>query len=258
MKNIQLFNVAPSLPQEIRFLEQLAGNLWWSWNSDAIDLFRRIDPDLWAVSRHNPLKFFCEISPERLAELREDSGFLTHMEAVRERFEAEVLEPEAAAGQADRGGVAYFSLEFGIHESVRIYSGGLGCLAGDHLKSASDLGLPLLAVGLLYRQGYFQQYLDDDGWQQESYPEIVPHHVPIVKMTGQDGQPIEVSLPLPDGEVKLWVWRMLVGRVSLFLLDANLPANAPAHRRITAQLYGGDRVNRIRQELVLGIGGVRA
>ncbi|MDP6490389.1 MAG: alpha-glucan family phosphorylase [Kiritimatiellia bacterium] len=259
MKNIQLFNVSPSVPKEVRFLETLANNLWWCWCPDAIELFRRIDPTLWTECKHNPLKFFSELPPERLAELPADDGFIAHMEEVREMYEAHVVK-DCKGGDtcAAREGVAYFSLEFGIHESVRIYSGGLGCLAGDHLKSASDLNLPLVAVGLMYRQGYFQQYLDDDGMQCEFYPESEAHNMPMTKVCDSDNKPIQISVPLPNGELRAEVWQVNVGRIPLFLLDANIPANKPEFRGITAQLYGGDQVMRIRQEILLGVGGVRA
>lgn len=259
MKNIQLFNVAPSVPQEVRFLETLANNLWWCWCPDAIELFRRIDPALWAACAHNPLKFFGALPPERLEELPADDGFIAHMEEVRELFETEVVKD--CKGEnicAAHNGVAYFSLEFGIHESVRIYSGGLGCLAGDHLKSASDLNLPLVAVGLMYRQGYFKQYLDEAGWQQEFYPESETHNMPMTKVCDRGNSPIQITVPLPDGKLRAEIWQVNVGRVPLFLLDANIPANPPAYRGITAQLYGGDESMRIRQEMLLGVGGVRA
>ncbi|MBL7076536.1 MAG: alpha-glucan family phosphorylase [Kiritimatiellae bacterium] len=259
MKNIQLFNVAPSVPKELRFLETLAKNLWWCWCPDAIELFRRIDPSLWTDCRHSPLKFFSELPPERLVELRDDDGFVAHMEEVRELFDAHVLKTHDGEDVCPAcNGVAYFSLEFGIHESVRLYSGGLGCLAGDHLKSASDLNLPLVAVGLMYRQGYFQQYLDADGMQQEFYPENEMHNMPLTRVCDGENAPIQISVPLPDGRLHAEIWRVDVGRVPLFLLDANIPANPPELRGITAQLYGGDQVMRIRQEMLLGVGGVRA
>ncbi len=259
MKNIQLFNVAPSVPKEVRFLETLAHNLWWCWCPDAIELFRRIDPTLWTECKHNPLKFFSELPPERLADLPSDDGFIAHMEEVREMFEAQVAKDRKGGDtRAAREGVAYFSLEFGIHESVRLYSGGLGCLAGDHLKSASDLNLPLVAVGLMYRQGYFQQYLDEDGMQREFYPESETHHMPMKKICDGDNSPIQISVPLPEGVLRAEIWQVNVGRVPLFLLDTNIPANKPEYRGITAQLYGGDQVMRIRQEMLLGVGGVRA
>src|SRR5262249_53190868 len=154
--------------------------------------------------------------------------------------------------------MAYFSAEFGIHESVPIYSGGLGLLAGDHLKSASDLGLPLVGVGLMYREGYFRQYLNVDGWQQERYPENDFFNLPLIPETKQDGTPLLVAAPLPGREVQCRVWRIQVGRVPLYLLDTNIPQNSPEDRTITGRLYGGDNDMRIRQEIVLGIGGVRA
>jgi starch phosphorylase len=258
MKNIELFNVAPRVPEALQFLETLSSNLWWSWNPEAIALFRRIDADLWNQAQHNPLRFFCSLPPERLDAMCEDEGFLTHMAEVRQRFEQEVVRGSEEHLRAAMRGVAYFSLEFGIHESIRLYSGGLGCLAGDHLKSASDLNIPLVAVGLMYRQGYFQQYLDESGLQREMYPEINLHHIPAVKVCDADHRPIVIAIPLPEGRLQAEVWRLDVGRTALFLLDANIPANPPEWRAITDQLYGGDRTMRIRQEMLLGVGGVRA
>jgi glycogen phosphorylase len=259
MKNIHVFNVAPSLPPKLRFLETLSANLWWCWNRGAIDLFRRMDPDLWIRSRHNPFAFFELLPQKRIEALSADDGFLTHLRNVEKRFRAEVLDgAEGNAPTPSRTSDAYFSLEFGIHESVRLYAGGLGCLAGDHLKSASDLGLPLVGVGLLYRQGYFQQYLNDDGWQQEAYPENLVHLMPIRKECNAEGQDIQITVPLADGTLTAGIWRLDVGRIALYLLDANIPANPPALRRVTTQLYPGDRELRLRQELLLGIGGYRA
>lgn len=254
MINIQLFNVAPAFPEKLRFLEELAGNLWWSWHFDAIELFRRINPQMWRESGHNPLVFLSRLRQKRLETLAEDEAFLRHMNDVEKHFRADVDEDS----KADNGCIAYFSLEYGIHESIRLYSGGLGVLAGDHLKAASDDKLPLVAIGLMYRQGYFQQYLNQDGWQQEHYPENQLYNLPMHPVTGNDGMPMLISLPLPGGNLQAMIWRLDVGRVPLFLLDANIPENPPEWRVINAQLYGGDRTIRLRQELLLGIGGFRA
>lgn len=254
--NIQLFNVAPNVPPPLRFLENLAYNMWWCWNPEAIELFRRISPEWWRDSGHNPLEFLSRLPQKRLEGLTADEGFRSHLARVRERFESDVAagkRPQAAAGR-----VAYFSLEYGIHESVKLYSGGLGILAGDHLKAASDMNLPLVAMGLLYRQGYFQQYLNDDGWQQEHYPENQLHLLPVRRATDSAGNEVTITLPLPEGELKAIVWRLDVGTVPLYLLDANIHDNPPDFRSITAQLYGGDRRMRLRQELLLAIGGFRA
>jgi len=260
MNKIQLFNISPAIPPELNFLETLSYNLWWCWNPDAIELFRRINPQLWREARHNPLAFLSHIPQKRLETLAEDDGFLSHLQQVSERFDAEVLlsrdgQPVTLPSRC----IAYFSFEYGIHESIGLYSGGLGCLAGDHLKTVSDLNLPLVAVGLLYRQGYFQQYLNNDGWQQETYSENEIHRLPLKKACDAENRQIQVSIPLPmKGELKAIVWRVDVGRVPLYLLDANIPDNTPECRKVTANLYVGDRQIRLRQELLLGIGGFRA
>jgi starch phosphorylase len=258
MKKIQLFNVAPAIPAKLRFLETLSRNLWWCWNADAIELFRRIHPQMWKETGSNPQDFLSRVPQKRLEVLASDEGFQSHQEEVQERFEAEVAQKTSGHLPQPSSCIAYFSLEFGIHESVRLYSGGLGVLAGDHLKSASDLKLPLVGVGLLYRQGYFQQYLNNDGWQQEAYPDNEIHRLPLRKALDASGQPVQISLPLPDRVMKAVVWQLEVGRVPLYLLDTNIPDNPPELQKVTALLYGGDRLMRLRQELLLGIGGFRA
>ena len=260
MNRIRLFNVAPVVPPELAFLETLARNLWWCWQPEAIELFRRISPQTWRDTGHNPLHFLNAIPQERLEVMTEDEGFLQHQRVVRERFEemTHSTREDSAQEVPAPHSVAYFSLEYGIHESVRLYSGGLGVLSGDHLKSASDLGVPLVAVGLLYRQGYFQQYLNSDGWQQERYPENEIQHLPVARAHDRNQNSVQVSVPLSEGKLHAAVWRADVGRVPLFLLDTNLPENPPELRAVTAQLYGGDRQTRLRQELLLGIGGYRA
>ncbi len=255
MKNVQVFSVSPSIPAKLAFLEALSRNLWWSWSTDAFHLFLRINPQLWKQSGYCPMSFLNLVPQKRLEALVEDEAFMSHMERVRALYEEEVQVGKPAPGERT---IAYFSLEYGIHESVRLYSGGLGALAGDHLKAASDMKLPLVAVGLMYRQGYFQQYLNNDGWQQEHYPENEVHHMPIGRALTDDGNEVVVQLPLPDGILHAAVWRLRVGRVPLFLLDSNIPENPHHYRAITGQLYGGDRQIRLRQELLLGIGGFRA
>ncbi|MBT3377601.1 MAG: alpha-glucan family phosphorylase [Lentisphaerae bacterium] len=259
MNRIELFSVAPHVPERLHFLETLSRNLWWCWHSPAIELFRRISPRLWKEAQFNPIRFLNLIPQDRLEELLEDAGFLQQFEQVEASFNAEIgSDVQDRHTPAPTHSVAYFSLEYGFHESVRLYSGGLGVLAGDHLKAASDIGLPLVAVGLLYRQGYFQQYLSPEGWQQEHYPENPVQDLPIKKAHDRDGQDIVVHVPLADGELKAVVWRLDVGRVPVYLLDTNLPENAPEFRAVTAQLYGGNRETRLRQELLLGVGGYRA
>ena len=259
MKHLQIFNVAPSMPPKLEFLETLSYNMWWCWNLDAVDLFRRIDSSLWKTVGRNPIKLLAHLHQDRLNDLEEDTGFLSHLEEVKKRFETEVTtENRNVSGAKRHQRLAYFSLEYGIHEMLRVYSGGLGILAGDHLKSASDLDLPLVAVGLLYRKGYFQQYLDENGWQQERYPDNEFEYLPLRRATGTDGNIVRVSIPIPNGEIKADVWELDVGRVPLYLLDSNIRENPLRLRDITSQLYIGDRKMRLRQELLLGVGGVRA
>jgi glycogen phosphorylase len=255
MKNVQLFNVAPAIPEELQFLETLSRNLWWCWDADATELFRRLNPHIWKQVGYNPLKLLAQVTQKRLAALVDDEAFVTHMRRVEDRFNKLCIENKHADASQS---VAYFSLEFGIHETVRIYSGGLGALAGDHLKAASDLGVPLVAMGLLYRQGYFQQYLNREGLQQEHYPESEVQYLPVDKALDREGNEVIVSIPLPQGELKATVWCLNIGRIPLLLLDTNIPENRHEFRHITAQLYGGDTLNRLRQELLLGIGGFRA
>ncbi len=260
-RSIRPFTVLPRLPDRLQPLHKLAYNLWWCWNADAVALFRRIDPDLFEALDHSPVRLLSSTDQARFDELDQDDGFLAHMERVSAALDryltAKTWFQEQFAADADAR-VGYFSMEFGIHESVPVYSGGLGVLAGDHLKSASDLGLPLAGVSLMYREGYFRQYLNVDGWQQERYPENDFFNLPLIAELDAKGAPILVPAPLPGRDVLLRVWRIQVGRVPLYLLDANIPQNRPEDRGITAQLYGGDQHTRIQQEIVLGIGGIRA
>jgi glycogen phosphorylase len=266
---LRTFTVLPNLPPELHGLQDLAYNLWWCWNHDAISLLRRIDEKKFEQAEHSPVRLLATVGQDRLEQLKADEGFMAQMTRVleaqqrylgastwfQETYIKKADNPEAAV---NRYRMAYFSAEFGLHESVPIYSGGLGLLAGDHLKSASDLGLPLVGVGLMYREGYFRQYLNVDGWQQERYPENDFFNLPLVSETKADGSPLLVSVPLPGREVSIRVWRIDVGRIPLYLLDTNIPQNNADDRQITARLYGGDHDMRIRQEMVLGIGGIRA
>ncbi|MBM4069063.1 MAG: glycosyltransferase family 1 protein [Planctomycetes bacterium] len=266
---IRTYTVLPHLPERLQPLHKLAHNVWWCWNQEAIALFRRIDEERLEACDNSPVRLLSAIKQERLDELLNDDGFLVHMDRVarsldnyltcptwfQETYGDEATPPETLA---DRYRVAYFSAEFGLHESIPVYSGGLGLLAGDHLKSASDLGLPLIGVGLMYREGYFRQYLTVDGWQQERYPENDFFNLPLIPETRPDGSPVTISVPFPGREVKARIWRIQVGRVPLYLLDTNIPQNSPDDRQITSRLYGGDHDMRIRQEMILGIGGIRA
>ncbi len=264
------FVVHARLPKGLEVLETLAKNLFWSWNHDAIDLFRRIDADLWERVGHNPIRLLGEAAQERLEDLARDEAFLANMRRILEE-QARYLEGLYCWYQQTgrEGGppgdgkehpwVAYFSMEFGITECLPIYSGGLGMLAGDCLKSASDLGIPVVGVGILYQQGYFQQYLNSDGWQQEEYPDLDFHKIPVSPAVSPGNRgPVVISVPMEKREVQARVWEAALGRNRLILLDTNIEQNSPEDRRISFQLYGGDVENRIKQEILLGIGGCRA
>jgi starch phosphorylase len=263
LRPYRTFTVVPSLPPRLSPLHELAYNLWWTWNLDAVDLFRRLDRDLWEDSGHNPVLMLGSIKQSRLEEAANDDGFLSHMMRIYQALNHYMGSGDTwfkKSNGADLGDlkIAYFSAEFGITECLPIYSGGLGILAGDHLKSASDLGMPLVGVGILYQEGYFRQYLNADGWQQESYPLNDFHTMPVQVERGRDGNPVTVEVQFPGRAVVAQVWRAQVGRVPLYLLDTNLAVNRPEDRDITDRLYGGDLDMRIRQEIVLGIGGMRA
>jgi starch phosphorylase len=243
-------------------LRDLACNLWWSWNHEAIELFRRLDRDLWESTGHNPVLILGTIRQERLEQMAEDDGFLAQFERVCRRFDGYIKRQgtwyRRTYGSQDGTRIAYFSAEFGLTECLGIYAGGLGILAGDHLKSASDLGLPFIGVGLLYQEGYFRQYLNPDGWQQESYPENDFYNMPVTLERQMSGEPLLIEVDYPGRTVKAQVWHAQVGRIPLYLLDTNIDGNRPEDRDITDQLYGGDHDLRIRQEILLGIGGIRA
>ncbi|HOQ27635.1 MAG TPA: DUF3417 domain-containing protein, partial [Armatimonadota bacterium] len=237
MRPIRTFTVVPSLPASLSRLRDLAYNLWWSWDHEAVDLFRRLDEDLWESTGHDVVKMLGSISQERLEAAAADQGFLAHMNRVLSRLDHylkagdtwhEMISRMAQGGTGCQFPhcVAYFSMEFGISECLPNYSGGLGMLSGDHLKSASDLGLPLVGVGLLYQEGYFRQYLNLDGWQNERYPHNDFYNMPITLARGKDGNPITISVVYPGRLVKAQIWRVQVGRVPLFLLDTNLPENS--------------------------------
>ncbi len=258
---IHSFEVVPSLPKPLQPLLRIANNLWWTWHPEAVDLFIRLDRDLWSSSHHNPVKMLGTVSQERLDEAAKDAGYITSLTQAITNLDRHMQRtPWLESVGKDSAGytIAYFCAEFGLTESLQIYSGGLGCLAGDHLKSASELGLPLVAVGLLYSNGYFQQYLNADGWQQEYTPDLDFSNLPVNPVKDDAGEQIKVSVRLPGRDVHIALWKVEVGRIPLYLLDTNLPENSEADRHITSQLYGGDMELRIKQEIVLGIGGVRA
>ncbi len=262
MRAIQRFTVRPVLPEELAALAELALNLRWSWHAETRRLFAMIDTELWRRTGGDPVRLLAAVSPERLARLAADKRFLTNLALVRadlddylagdrwyQRYAAERPEAPAAIG--------YFSPEFGITEVLPQYSGGLGILAGDHLKTASDLGVPIIGVGLLYRQGYFRQALDGTGWQQEQYPLLDPNALPLTLLQDDDG-PVRIEVPLAGHRLVAQVWLARVGRVPLLLLDSELEANTGPERQITDRLYGGGADHRLAQEVLLGIGGVRA
>ncbi len=261
MQAIHSYSVAPALPEKLLALQELSRNMWWCWCPEAIELFQRLDRKLWEQTQHNPVRMLGAIDQNTLRAVADDESFIAHLDRVREQFNDYLSRPSWYShlpSHPEDVRIAYFSAEYGIHESLPIYSGGLGMLAGDHIKSASDLGLPMVGVGLLYRQGYFRQYLNADGWQQELYPENDFYQLPFDLARTPDGQPAMVQVELPGRNVQLAVWVVNVGRVPVYMLDSNLPENRWEDRTITAQLYGGDEVMRIRQEIVLGIGGIRA
>ena len=268
--SIRAFRVVPDLPAPLAPLLEIAQNLWWSWHPEAVRLFKRLDPELWEESGHNPIKALGLMDQHVLDRVSKDQSYLHALSLVHARFRHHNernswFQQRHASFQSSNGAgerplrVAYFSAEFGLTECLQIYSGGLGCLAGDHLKSASELGAPLCAVGLLYRCGYFRQYLNADGWQQERYPEIDFSNQPVRRVNDPEtGEQMRVGVTLAGRHVSIGIWRCDVGRVPLYLLDTNMPENAPEDRDLTKTLYGGDIETRIQQEIVLGIGGVRA
>ncbi len=254
-------DVHPALPERIAWLNEIARNVWSAWSPEAGDLFSRLDPEAWEALGHNPVALLRQMPQERLDRLAADESFVAMVARVARRLDAYVNDPgwlvpahPEAAGML----VAYFSLEFGLDAGIPLYSGGLGILAGDHLKSASDLGVPLVGVGLLYRGGYFRQSLGPDGGQRERYPETDWSDLPLVDQLDPDGKPVVVGVEVGEETVRAAVRRIQVGRVPLLLLDSDIDGNPPEARQITSVLYGGGRDQRMRQEVLLGIGGVRA
>ncbi|MBN2049984.1 MAG: alpha-glucan family phosphorylase, partial [Spirochaetales bacterium] len=238
--NLVTLNIRPNIPEALKPLEDIAYNLWLSWNFEAVQLFIRIDYDTWVEARQNPVRMLGLITPEMYQKTAEDDSFIAAMKTVHrdlKRYQAYPRWNNLPSSPV----IAYFSMEYGLDAGLPIYSGGLGMLAGDHLKAASDMGLPLVGVGLLYRQGYFKQYLNPDGYQQESYPENDFYHLPIKPCLQEDGSPVIIGVKIGESVVLTKIWKALVGRNYLYLLDTNLKENAPENRTITAALYGGDR-----------------
>ncbi|OGP81459.1 MAG: alpha-glucan phosphorylase [Deltaproteobacteria bacterium RBG_16_64_85] len=258
---VRHFHVRPNIPQELLPLVDLARNLWFSWNWDAVQLFIRLNTQLWERSYQNPILMLGSLTQAELEAAARDESFVANLRHVHENFTRYLQTPgwfrETHGGEKDFL-AAYFSCEFGIDEALPIYSGGLGLLSGDHLKSASDLGLPLVGVGLLYQKGYFRQRLNLDGWQQELYPDNDWYNMPVALERGPDGKQIFIEVPMAGEKVNARIWRVQIGRTPLYLLDSNVKGNSPRMREITSTLYGGDREMRIRQEILLGMGGVQA
>jgi starch phosphorylase len=261
MPTFQIYNVIPTLPASLEPLREITFNLWWTWEPSARRLFRHLDPDLWNRTNHNPVRMLQLSRQARLEELAQDKAFLRELKQVHDAFRNYLARQDTygkmGAGSAIKRPVAYFSAEFGFHESIPNYSGGLGILAGDHCKSASDLDLNFVAVGLLYRHGYFRQEIDRDGAQHAISLNQNFHHLPIREVQ-RDGANLLISVRILDREVFAKVWQLPVGRINLFLLDTDTPENSVEDRLITAELYGGDQEMRMRQEIMLGIGGVKA
>jgi len=259
MRPLHRFTVLPTVPDALTPLRVLAHNLRWSWHPATQELFRTIDPAGWEASGHNPLRMLNETDAHVLEQAAADTDFLARQHALLKDLDSYLDEPrwyQTLANAPSR--IAYFSPEFGVSEVLPQYSGGLGVLAGDHLKAASDLGVPVVGVGLFYRSGYFRQSLTADGRQQESYPAFNPHELPFELVRGTGDKPLLVSVRLPDGVLHAQIWRAEVGRAPLLLLDSDVDENGPAERAVTDRLYGGGGEHRLRQEILLGIGGVRA
>jgi starch phosphorylase len=257
-----MVSLQEKLPARITRLSELAYNLWWSWNPEARELFRRLDYPLWRRTLHNPVQILQEISPTRLGEVAHDSAFIRHYEKVMLMYDREmqngrswfhVTYPE----MVDKT-IAYFSFEFGLHNSLPIYSGGLGILSGDHAKEASDLGLPFVGIGFMYPQGYFRQRIPSHGWQEAYYQQLDISVTPIRPVTDENGQDMKISVNLAGRQVHARLWRIQVGRNPLYMMDTDVDENDPWDRELSARLYQGDSETRIRQEIMLGVGGVRA
>ncbi|HEX7598024.1 MAG TPA: alpha-glucan family phosphorylase, partial [Polyangia bacterium] len=238
-------------------------NMWWAWNPSVIKLFRDIDPEGFRASKHNPLRVVKNLSPDLLSGLAADAAFRARADRVHREFHAYISPNARTWAQTEAAPlrvrpVAYFSAEFGIHESLPIYSGGLGVLAGDHVKTASDLGLALVAVGLFYRQSYFRQQIDSVGQQHAEYESAPEEYLAAIRKLGPNGSPLVIEVPLGRERLLAQVWQVNVGRNQLLLLDTDVDGNSEENRKLAARLYFGDQRVRIRQELLLGVGGIRA
>ncbi len=260
-KKLHTYEVVPNIPAPLEPLRELAFNFRFSWDHETVALFRRLDSDLWEETGHNPVLMLGRIDQSVLEYASKDESFLTNLDRVYARFRTHVDQEgwfKKAHPDFAESCIAYFSAEYGLTECLKTYSGGLGVLSGDHLKSASELGLPLVGVGLFYQEGYFQQYLSPDGWQQELYPKNDFYNLPVRLVKNDSGDPLKITIDLPEGKLSVQIWRADVGKIRLFLLDTNIEQEHESYRDITDQLYGGDSETRILQEIVLGIGGIRA
>jgi starch phosphorylase len=258
---VKQFLVLPKLPERILALQELAQNVWYSWNWDLVKLFIRLDPEMWEQCYQNPVEMLSKLPQETLQRTAEDDGFVASLGRVYEKYRDYLSRKKwfyYKYREFENQPIAYFSLEYGLDTGLPVYSGGLGVLSGDTLKSASELGLPLVAVGLLYRYGYFRQFLSSDGWQQERYEENDWYHMPVQLVKNERDEPVRVSAKIDGTPVQVQIWKVSVGLTPLYLLDTNIPENSTKCRDITSVLYGGDKDMRIRQEIILGICGARA
>lgn len=258
---VKQFLVFPKLPEKIRPLQEMSQNIWYSWNWEITKLFIRLDAETWEDCDQNPVKMLSQLSQETLEKAAADDGFIASIDRVYQKYQDYISRKNWFAydyPEYKDNKVAYFSLEYGLDTGLPVYSGGLGVLSGDTLKSASDLGIPMVAVGLLYRYGYFRQYLSSDGWQQEKYVENDWYHMPVQPVKDENGRPLKVTVDFLGTPVHIQIWKVPVGNVPLYMLDTNISENPTKFREITSVLYGGDKDMRIRQEIILGIGGVKA
>ncbi len=261
MKPIKTFTISPLLPDRLKRLYELAYNLRWSWNADMRELFRRLDMDLWEEVGHNPVLLLSRIDQKILEKRAQDDSYVYMLDQIAKEFDQSMQRTTWYQQEKKLNNnlkIAYFSMEYGISESLPVYSGGLGVLSGDHLKSSSELGIPLIGVGLSYQKGYFQQHLTVSGWQEENYPINDFYNMPLSVQSDENGAPHLIKVTFPGREVQAKIWKAQIGRIPLYLLDTNIEQNAPEDRRITSELYGGDDELRIKQEIILGMGGIKA
>ncbi|PYG86910.1 starch phosphorylase [Ruminiclostridium sufflavum DSM 19573] len=254
-------NVISALPEKFKRLNDIACNLWWSWNPEAIDLYREIDLDLWEKLGKNPVRFLQEVSQKKLHSKLNDAEFMKRLDDVVSAFDSYMTEKNTwfsrTYPESTHKAIAYFSAEYGLNEVLPIYSGGLGVLSGDHCKAASDLGLPFTAIGLFYKQGYFSQRINAEGWQQTCFNDLNVSQLPILPAQDSNGKQVQINITFAGRTVYAQVWKVQVGRINLYLIDTDVQQNSPGDRALTSRLYGGDQETRIQQEIFLGIGGIR-